>query len=217
MAGRQRQGAHLVTSAVEHSAVLHAAETHVTGGGTSTTVPVDITGCVDLVSWRSACEVDGTVLACLQAANHEVGTLQPVDEAWQACVEADVPLLVDAAQVLGRAAPLSSGWSLLAGSSAKWGGPAGVGVLAVRAATRWRSPLPTDDREGGRVPGRPSVPAIAAAAAALEAVAGTSAASRRGLRTSGCTGSSSGSAPGSGPRSPTYRSSATQRDGSPTS
>ena len=49
-----------------------------------------------------------------------------------------------------------------------WGGPA-VGVLAVRAGTRWRSPFPDDDREAGRVPGVPNVPAIVAAAASLRA------------------------------------------------
>ncbi|HEV3053060.1 MAG TPA: aminotransferase class V-fold PLP-dependent enzyme, partial [Solirubrobacteraceae bacterium] len=51
----------------------------------------------------------------------------------------------------------------------KWGGPAGVGVLAVRTGTRWRSPSPEDERGGARVPGFENVPAVLAAAAALAA------------------------------------------------
>jgi cysteine desulfurase len=66
--------------------------------------------------------------------------------------------------------PVPAGWSLLAASAHKWGGPAGVGVLAVRKGVRWREPLPADDREGRRVPGFPNVPAILAAAAALTAI-----------------------------------------------
>ncbi|NEA22077.1 cysteine desulfurase family protein, partial [Actinomadura bangladeshensis] len=86
----------------------------------------------------------------------------------EACRAARVPLFVDAAQSLGRA-DVPGGWSFLAGSAHKWGGPAGVGVLAVRKGTRWRSPLPDDEREGRRVPGFENVPSIVAAAAALEA------------------------------------------------
>jgi cysteine desulfurase len=62
------------------------------------------------------------------------------------------------------------GWSLLAASARKWGGPAGVGLLAVRKGTRWREPFPSDDRENRRVPGFPNVPAVLAAAASLTAM-----------------------------------------------
>ncbi len=85
-----------------------------------------------------------------------------------ACAARGVPLLVDAAQSVGRS-DLPTGWSLLVASAHKWGGPPGVGVLAVRKRTRWRSPLPPDEREGGRFPGFENVPAVVAAAAALAA------------------------------------------------
>jgi cysteine desulfurase len=110
-----------------------------------------------------------TVLACLQSANPEVGTIQPVEEVASACRRAAIPLLVDAAASAGRM-PIPDGWSLLTASAHKWGGPAGLGVLAVRKGARWRNPLPHDDREGGRVPGYPNVPAALAAATALEAM-----------------------------------------------
>jgi cysteine desulfurase len=132
-----------------------------------THVPVDHDGRVDAGGYAEAVD-DATALACLQAANHEVGTLQPVAAVAEACAGRGVPLLVDAAQVVGRL-PVPTGWSLLAASAHKWGGPAGIGVLAVRHGVRWRSPLPDDERGSGRVPGFEDVPAALAAAAALRA------------------------------------------------
>ncbi|MBE1535134.1 cysteine desulfurase family protein [Actinomadura algeriensis] len=164
---RRRVGSHLVVGAVEHSSVLHAAELHERDGGEVTLVGVDRSGRVDPAEFAAALRPD-TALACLQSANHEVGTLQPVAEVAEHCRAARVPLCTDAAQSLGRA-DVPAGWSLLAGSAHKWGGPGGVGVLVVRKGTRWRSPLPDDEREARRVPGFENVPGAVAAAAALEA------------------------------------------------
>jgi cysteine desulfurase len=164
---RRRVGPRVVVSAVEHSSVLHAAATHAASGGEVTHVPVDNYGRVDAGGYAEALD-DATALACLQAANHEVGTLQPVAAVADACAGRGIPLLVDAAQVMGRL-PVPRGWSLLTASSHKWGGPAGIGVLAVRHGVRWRSPLPHDERGSGRVAGFEDVPAALAAAAALRA------------------------------------------------
>jgi cysteine desulfurase len=161
--GRRRVGSRVVVSAVEHSSVLHAAAQ----AGEPVQVPVERTGRVDPARFAAMLD-DSTALACLQAANHEVGTLQPVADVAAACRRRDVPLLVDAAQVVGRL-PVTSGWSLLTASAHKWGGPGGVGVLAVRRGTRWRSPSPHDERGSGRVPGFENVPGALAAAAALRA------------------------------------------------
>ncbi|MBO2452585.1 cysteine desulfurase [Actinomadura barringtoniae] len=171
---RRRVGRHLVVSAVEHSSVLHAAGMHERDGGKVTTVPVDRSGQVDAAAFAAALRPD-TALACLQSANHEVGTVQPVAEVAEICRAARVPLFVDAAQTAGRM-DIQPGWSLLAASAHKWGGPAGVGVLVIRKGVRWRSPLPEDEREGRRVPGFENVPGAAAAAAALEAYRGEMAA-----------------------------------------
>ncbi|MET7421044.1 aminotransferase class V-fold PLP-dependent enzyme [Dactylosporangium sp. NPDC005555] len=147
--GRRR----VVHSAVEHSAVIKAA------GDDAVAVPVSLTGLVDLDALRTALHSPEVALAAVQSANHEVGTVQPVAEAAQLASAAAVPLLVDAAQSIGRT-PVPGGWSLLTGSARKWGGPAGVGVLAVRKGTRWEPPWePATD-----------VPAILAAAASLRAV-----------------------------------------------
>ncbi|MFF5341352.1 cysteine desulfurase/sulfurtransferase TusA family protein [Streptomyces althioticus] len=168
LAGRRRTGRHLIVSAVEHSSVLHAAEVHRDAGGTVTEVAVDRTGAVRPSEFAGALRPD-TALACLQSANHEVGTLQPVAEAAEACRAAGVPLLVDAAQSLGWG-PVEGDWSLLAASAHKWGGPSGVGLLAVRKGVRFAPQGPQDERESGRVPGFENLPAIVAAAASLRAV-----------------------------------------------
>ncbi|MFD8012666.1 cysteine desulfurase/sulfurtransferase TusA family protein [Streptomyces sp. NPDC059762] len=194
LAGRRRVGDRLVVSAVEHSSVLHAGEAHAAAGGTVTEVPVGRTGAVDPEVFAAALGEGtardggtglggGTALACLQSANHEVGTEQPVAEVAAACRAAGVPLLVDAAQSLGWG-PVPEGWSLLTASAHKWGGPAGVGLLAVRKGVRFAPQGPSDERESGRAPGFENLPAIVAAAASLRAVraeAATEGARLRGL------------------------------------
>ena len=164
---RQRVGRHVVVSAVEHSSVLAATRQHEPGGGEVTTVGVDRLGRVAVDALAAALRPD-TALACLQAANHEVGTAQPVDAVLALCRDRSVPLLVDAAMTVGRVDPPAD-WDLLTASARKWGGPTGVGVLAVRPGVRWRSPLPEDEREGGRAAGPVSLPLVLAAAASLEA------------------------------------------------
>jgi cysteine desulfurase len=163
LAGRRRTGTHVVHSAIEHSAVLHAV-------GDSTSVRVDGLGRVDVPAYADALRAD-TALACLISASHEVGTVQPVEEIAGICAAREIPLLVDAAQTMGRAS-VPAGWSLLTASAHKWGGPPGVGVLAVRTGTRF-SPA----RHGP-----PDLPAIVAAAVGLQAAVTESAAEDARLR-----------------------------------
>ncbi|MEQ8144263.1 aminotransferase class V-fold PLP-dependent enzyme [Streptomyces sp. OP7] len=168
LAGRRRTGHHLIVSAVEHSSVLHAAEVHRAGGGTVTEVPVDRSGAVSPSGYARTLRED-TALACLQSANHEVGTVQPVAATAEVCRAAGVPLLVDAAQSLGWGR-VEGDWSLLAASAHKWGGPSGVGLLVVRKGVRFAPQGPHDERESGRAAGFENLPAIVAAAASLRAV-----------------------------------------------
>ncbi len=161
--GRVRTGDRIAATAVEHSSVLHAARAY----GVPVIVPVDGLGRLDLEAFAGQVGSPGVALAAVQSANHEVGTRQPVAAAVDLAAEHDVPLLLDAAQSVGRD-DLPGGWSVLTASAHKWGGPSGVGVLAVRTGVRWRSPSPDDPRETGRVPGFVAVPLVVAAAAALE-------------------------------------------------
>ncbi|MEU4691103.1 aminotransferase class V-fold PLP-dependent enzyme [Actinoplanes sp. NPDC023714] len=160
--GRRRAGSTLVRSAIEHSSVVLAAPEAVEVG-------VDRLGRLDLAAWGQAVSAPGVALASLISASHEVGTVQPVEEAAARCAEAGVPLFVDAAQTVGRS-PVPPGWSLLSASAHKWGGPPGVGVLVVRKGVRWISPHPQDDLYRPRPQGALNLPAVVAAAASLRAV-----------------------------------------------
>jgi cysteine desulfurase len=162
----------VVHSAVEHSAVIKAA------GSAAHVVAVDRTGRVDQGEFAAALRTtalhpNGAAVAALQSANHEVGTVQPVEAVAAACREAGVPLYVDAAQSVAWG-PVPGGWSLLSASARKWGGPAGVGVLAVRKGVRWEDPRPA-------VP-PVNIPLVVAAAAALRAVVAAAAAESVRLR-----------------------------------
>ena len=173
LGGRRRVGTAVVHSAIEHSAVLDAVRF---AGAPATEVGVDRLGRLDAGAFAAALRPD-TALACLISASHEVGTVQPVEQVAAACAEQGVPLLVDAAQSVGRTA-VPAGWSLLTASAHKWGGPSGVGVLAVRTGTRWRSSVPGEDREPGALP----LPSVLAAAVGLQAAVAEAAADEARLR-----------------------------------
>ncbi len=166
--GRARVSRRLVHSAVEHSAVFAAGawwQRHFSG--TTDLVPVDATGAVQVSALLEALAQEPAGVVAVQAANPEVGTVQPLPDVVAAA--GDTPVFVDACAAAGRRV-LPGGWSAAAASAHKWGGPAGVGVLLVRKGARWRPPFPTDDRTDPRVSGFENVPAAMAAAAALQAV-----------------------------------------------
>ena len=167
--GRRRVGATLVTSAVERAAVLDAARFVTARSGADArheVVGVSSLGRVDLDAFAAAVSSPGVALAALQHSNGEVGTLQPLEAAHAAAHAAGVPLLVDAGAALGHAAVPAS-WDVLAGDSADWGGPAGVGVLVVRRGVRFTPDWPED--ADSWFPGGVSVPSAFAAAVALQA------------------------------------------------
>lgn len=161
VAGRRQDG--IVHSAVEHSAVLHAVAWR---DGAHAAVGVDAAGRVDLAGLAEAARRPGVAAVALQAANQEVGTCQPLADAD---LPDDVALFVDAAAAIGHL-PAPQRWDALAASAHKWGGPAGVGVLAVRRSTRWVDPFPGEGSLD-QVPFT-NVPGALAAAAALQAVLG---------------------------------------------
>jgi len=138
---------------------------------------VDGFGRLDLAAFEEAI-ARPTALACVQAANAEVGTRQPLAEAGVLARAAGVPLLVHAIQVIGHD-PMPGEWDVLAASARDWGGPAGVGILVKRPDVRW-----TPDQSGDRgwVGGFPDIPGAAAAAAALEYLEGSVADENRRLR-----------------------------------
>ncbi len=106
LAQRQRgKGNHIVTSAIEHHAVLHAVEALETMGFEVTIVPVNADGLVEPEQFRAALR-DDTVLATIMYANNEIGTIQPIAELGAICRERGILFHTDAVQAGGA---LSSG------------------------------------------------------------------------------------------------------------
>ncbi len=155
----------IVSSAVEHSAVLAAAEA---SGYTCARVSVDPLGRVDLEGMRDELG-NGAALVNLMHANHEVGTVQPVAEVAALCREHDALLHVDACQTAGRV-PVDLGGlgaDYLSVSAAKFGGGRGTGALLLSPRARLRPLLAGDERERRRRAGLEHLPGIAAMAEAL--------------------------------------------------
>ncbi len=163
--GRRRLTGPPVTSAVEHSTLLRWLRAAPTP---PTEIPVDEAGAVDLAAWADALG-EGTPFAVLQAANHEVGTRQPLPAAREAAAGHGVPLLVDGRSALGRS-DVPQDYDVLVGDATSWGGPR-LGVLVVRPGVRFTPHQPPSRHEGGYALDPVDVPTALAAAEAWQQVA----------------------------------------------
>ena len=169
---RQAPGAHVVTSAIEHRAVLDPCRRLETEGFSVTYVPPDAEGTTSAAAVAAALTKE-TVLVSIMAANNEIGTLNPIGEIARVCKERGIVFHTDAVQALGKV-PLDVhglGLDLVSLSAHKLCGPKGVGALFVRAVNPRVRLVPLlfgGGHERGLRPGTLDVPGIVGLGAAAD-------------------------------------------------
>ncbi len=163
---------HLLTSAIEHPAVAESVSRLVARGAAVTTLALPDGVAPDVATFAAALRPD-TSLVALQWVNHETGVILPVPAYAEVCRERGIPLVVDAAQAVGKL-PLaveSLGVAALAWSASKIGGPHGAGAVWIaRSRTPWPL-LAGGGQERGRRPGTPDVRAAVGFGAASRTLA----------------------------------------------
>ena len=167
----QRAGKHLITTAVEHPAVLQSMRYLENQGFRVTHLPVDSAGVVRLQDLQEAL-CDETILVSVMYVNNEVGALQPVEEIGALLKNREKPVLfhVDAVQAYGKYQihPGKLGIDLLSVSSHKIHGPKGMGLLYVREGVKVRPLLYGGGQQKDLRPGTENVPGIIGFAAAVK-------------------------------------------------
>jgi cysteine desulfurase len=162
--------AHIITTEIEHHAVLHEAEALERDGFRVTYLPVDAEGFVDLDALRAALDAD-TVLVSIMLANNEVGTIEPLAEAARIVKAHDTRIAVhtDAVQAAGQLDLNvdALGVDLLSLAAHKFYGPKGVGVLFVRARTPFAAQTVGGSQERNRRAGTENVAGAVGLAMAL--------------------------------------------------
>jgi len=163
------KGDHIVTSAIEHHAVIQPCRALERQGYRVTYLPVDEFGRVDPADAEDAI-ADETILVSVMAANNEIGTIQPIRAIADIAHDHGVPFHTDAVQAIG-AYPVDvddMGADLLALSAHKFGGPKGAGALYIRRGTRVGTFMDGGAQERGRRAGTENVPGIVGLGRAIE-------------------------------------------------
>src|SRR3984957_16778659 len=161
IAGLTSDGDHVITSSIEHHAVLHSCKHLEEAGCEVTYVPVDGRGLIDPDDVRRALRPK-TKLISIMMANNETGVLQPVDEIGKIAAEADVYFHTDAVQAASKISidVAHIGCDALSISGHKMHAPQGVGALYVRKGTRLQPLFFGGSHERSHRPGTQNVPGI---------------------------------------------------------
>lgn len=169
----RNKGKHIITSSIEHHAVLHACKWLEGQGFEVTYLPVDKYGMVSPEDLKNVIR-DDTILISIMLANNEIGTIQPVDEIGKIARENRIYFHTDAVQAIGHV-PIDvqkMNIDLLSLSGHKFQGPKGCGALYIRKGTKIETLLHGGAQERKRRAGTENVPAIAGLGKAIELAVG---------------------------------------------
>lgn len=171
---RQKKGKHIITTPIEHHAVLYPCKYLETQGFEVTYLPVDKHGLIDPAEVEAAIRKD-TILISVMYANNEIGTIEPIPEIGEVAREHEIPFHTDAVQVIGKI-PLEmkkkdSNVDMLSLSSHKFYGPKGVGALYIREGTEIDNYMHGGGQEQKRRAGTENVAGIVGLGKAIELAA----------------------------------------------
>ncbi len=166
------KGKHIITTAIEHHAILHTAEYLEKNGCDVTYVGVDENGVVKLDELKAAIRPD-TILISVMTANNEIGTIQPIEEIGKIAKENKILFHTDAVQAFGHI-PIDvdkMNIDMLSASGHKINGPKGIGIMYIRKGVKIRSFVHGGAQERQRRAGTHNVPGIVGFGKAIELAA----------------------------------------------
>lgn len=165
----RNKGNHIITTVIEHHAILHTCEQLEKEGFKVTYLPVDSYGMISLDDLKAAI-TDETILISIMYANNEIGTIQPIDEIGKIAKERKIYFHTDAVQAVGNVKidVKAQNIDMLSLSAHKLYGPKGIGALYIRKGTKIINLITGGGQERGKRAGTENVPGIVGLGKAIE-------------------------------------------------